>query len=82
VHNQPGDDPATVMSRIEFQMAQQDIEAMVVELAKLPAPATALAQRWRTKVLARQDALEAAQRSASAALAQLGESPVRGPSPR
>jgi hypothetical protein len=82
VHNRPGDDPATVMSRIEFQMTQQDIEAMAVELAKLPAPASELARRWRTKVLARQDALEAAQRIATASLAQLGEPPLRGPSPR
>jgi hypothetical protein len=82
VQNRPGDDPATVMSRIEFQVTQQDIEAMVVELAKLPAPASELARRWRTKVLARQDALEAAQRIATALLAQLGEPPLRGSSPR
>ncbi len=82
VHNQPGDDPATVMSRIEFKMAQQDIEAMAVELDKLPAPAREIAQPFRTKVLARQNALEAAQRTATAALAQLGEPAVRGPSRR
>jgi hypothetical protein len=82
VQNQPGDDPATVMSRIEFQMAQQDIEAMVVEVDQLPAPARELAQPWRTKVMARQDALEAAQRIAIASLAQLGEPAGRGPSPQ
>jgi hypothetical protein len=82
VQDQPGDDPIAVMSRIEFEMAQQDIEAMVGEVAKLPAPAAELARRWRTKVLARQHALDAAQRIASASLAQLGESPARGPSPR
>jgi hypothetical protein len=82
VQNQPGDDPATVMSRIEFKMAQQDIEAMAVELDKLPAPAREIAQPFRTKVLARQDALEAAQRIATASLAQLGEPAVRGPSPQ
>jgi hypothetical protein len=82
VQNQPGDDPATVMSRIEFQMAQQDVGAMVVELDKLPAPAKELARPWRTKVLARQDALDAAQRIATALLAQLGEPPGRGPSLR
>jgi hypothetical protein len=82
VQNQPGDDPATVMSRIEFEMAQQDIEAMVVELAKLPAPAREIAQPFVTKVLTRQDALAAAQRIATASLAQLGEPAVRGPSPQ
>jgi hypothetical protein len=80
VQNQPGDDPSTVMGRIEFQMAQQDVGAMVVELDKLPAPARELARPWRTKVLARQDALEAAQRIATASLAALGE--PRGLSPR
>jgi hypothetical protein len=82
VQNQPGDDPATVMSRIELKMAQQDVGAMVVELDKLPAPARELARPWRTKVLARQDALVAAQEIATASLAQLGEPRVHGPSLR
>jgi hypothetical protein len=82
VQNQPGDDPATIMGRIEFEMAQQDMEAMVVELAKLPAPARELARPWGTKVLARQNALAAAQRIATASLAQLGEPHVRGLPPR
>jgi hypothetical protein len=82
VQNQPGDDPATVIGRIEFEMAQQDVEAMVVELDKLPAPAREVTRPWRTKVLARHDALDAAQRIATASLAQLGEPHVRGPSPR
>jgi hypothetical protein len=81
VHSQPGDDPATVIGRIEFEMAQQDFEAIVVELDKLPAPAREIARPFRTKVLARQDALAAAQRVATASLAQLGE-PVRGLAPQ
>jgi hypothetical protein len=81
VREEPGDDPATVMSRIEFKMPQQDIEAMVAELDKLPAPARELAQGWRTKALARQEALESARLIAAAALAKLGEPALRGPSP-
>ena len=81
VQDQPGDDPATVMNRIEFKMAQQDFEAMMAELDKLPAPARELAQPWRTKVLARQEAIEAARRIATASLAKLGEPAERGPSP-
>jgi hypothetical protein len=81
VQNQPGDDPATVIGRIAFEMAQQDLEAIVVELDKLPAPAREIARPLRTKVLARQDALAAAQRVATASLAQLGE-PVHGLSPQ
>jgi hypothetical protein len=82
VQNQSGDDPATVISRIEFKMAQQEIATVVVELDKLPAPATEIARPWRTKVLARQTALEAVQRIATASLAQLGEPAVRGPIPQ
>lgn len=82
VQDQPGDDPATVMSRIEFKMAHQDIQAVVSELDKLPAPARELAQPWRTKALAGQDALEAARRIATASLAKLGDTGERGPSPQ
>jgi len=82
VRDEPGDDPAAVMSRIEFKMPQQDIEAMVAELDKLPAPARDLAQGWRTRALARQDALESARLIATASLAKLGEPAIPGPSPR
>ncbi len=82
VRDEPGDDPATVMSRLEFKMPQQDVEAMVAELDKLPAPARDLAQGWRTKALARQEALESARLIATASLAKLGEPAVRGPSPQ
>jgi hypothetical protein len=82
VRDEPGDDPATVMSRIEFKMPQQDIEATVAELDKLPAPARELAQGWRMQALARQEALESARLIATAALAKLGEPAARGPSPQ
>jgi hypothetical protein len=82
VRDEPGDDPATVLSRIEFKMPQQDIDAMVAELDKLPAPAKELVQPWRAKALARQDALNSARHIATAALAKLGEPAVRGPSPQ
>ncbi len=82
VRDEPGDDPATVMSRIEFKMPQQDIEAMVAELDKLPTPARELAQGWRTQALARQEALESARLIATASLAKLAEPAVRGPSPQ
>jgi hypothetical protein len=82
VRDEPGDDPATVMSRIEFKIAQQDIESMAAELDKLPAPARDLAQGWRTNALAWQDALKAARLTATASLARLGEPATRGPSPQ
>jgi len=82
VRDEPGDDPATVMSRIEFKMRQQDIDATVAELDKLPPPVTEFAQPWRTKALARQQALESARIIATTSLAKLGEPAVRGRSPR
>ncbi len=80
VGDEPGDDPATVIGRIEFKMAQQDIGGVVAELDKLPAPARELAQPWRTKALARQGAIESARLIATASSAKLGEPPIRGPS--
>jgi hypothetical protein len=82
VGDEPGDDPATVIGRIEFKMAQQDIAGVVAELDRLPAPARELAQSWRTKVLARQGAIESARLIATASLAKLGEPAARGPSPQ
>jgi hypothetical protein len=82
VRDEPGDDPAAVMSRVEFKMPQQDIEAVVAELDKLPAPARDLAQGWRAQALARQQALESARLIAIASLAKLAEPAVRGPSPQ
>jgi hypothetical protein len=82
VRDEPGDDPATVMSRIEFKMVHQDINAVVAEVDKLPAPARELAQPWRTKALARHDAAESARLIATSSVAKLGEPAVRGPSPQ
>ena len=82
VRDEPGDDPATLMSRIEFKMRQQDIDATVAELDKLPPPVTEFAQPWRTKALARQQALESARIIATTLLAKLGEPAVRGRSPQ
>ena len=58
-----GDDPATVIGRIDRDMARRDLAGVLAELDKLPAPAQAIAEPWRKKALARQ--------AASAASAQL-----------
>jgi hypothetical protein len=78
----PGDDPATVIGRIDLKMVRQDIAGVVAELDKLPAPAKELAKPWRTKALARQAAVEAARRIASASFAKLGEPATPEPSLR
>jgi hypothetical protein len=80
VKDEPGDDPATVLSRIEFKMVQLDIDGIIAELDKLPAKAKDAAQPWRTRALARRAAVEAARQLATASLARLGE-PAAGGSP-
>jgi hypothetical protein len=78
----PGDDPANVIGRIELKMVRQDVAGVAAELDKLPVPAKELAQPWRNKALARQAAVEAARRIATAAIAKLGEPAAPEPSSR
>ena len=80
VRDEPGDDPATVIGRIEFKIGHRDIAGVLAELDKLPGPAKELAQPWRSKALARQGAIESARLIATASLAKLGEPAKRGPS--
>jgi hypothetical protein len=82
VKDEPGDDPAAILSRIEFRMARVDIDATVTELDKLPPQAKELAQPWRTKALVRRDAVEAARLMATASLVKLGEPATSGSSPQ
>jgi len=79
---QPGDDAATVIGRVEAKMRQQDLAGAVAELDKLAGPAKELAQPWRAKALARQDAVENARLIAFASMARLGEPVVRESSPQ
>jgi hypothetical protein len=80
VKDEPGDDPAAVLSRIEFKMIQQDVDTIVSELDKLPAQGKELAQAWQKKALARRDAMEASRLLATGALAKLGEPATSGSS--
>jgi hypothetical protein len=77
----PGDDPSTVIGRIEMKMVRQDVVGAVAELDKLPAPAKELAQPWRQKALARQAAIDSARRIAAASFTKLAE-PAAQSSPR
>jgi hypothetical protein len=74
VGDQAGDDPATVIGRIERDMARRDLAAVLAELDKLPAPAQAIAETWRKKALARQTAGEASTKLVAASFAKLGAS--------
>lgn len=80
VKDESGDDPPAILSRIEFRMAHEDVDAVVTELDKLPPQAKELAQPWRTRALARRDALQATRLMAIAALAKLGEPAASGSS--
>lgn len=82
VKDEPGDDPPAILSRIEFRMAHEDIDAIVTELDKLPSQAKELAQPWRTRALARRNAVEAARLMATASLMKLGEPAASGSSPQ
>ena len=77
----PGDDPSTVIGRIEMKMVRQDVVGAVAELDKLPAPAKELGQPWRQKALARQAAIDSARRIAAASFTKLAE-PAAQSSPR
>jgi hypothetical protein len=74
VGDQAGDDPATVIGRIERDMARRDLAAVLTELDKLPAPAQAIAEPWRKKALARQTAGAASAKLVAASFAKLGAS--------
>ena len=74
VGDQTGDDPATVIGRIERDMARRDLPAVLAELDKLPAPAQAVAEAWRKKALARQTASAASAKLVAASFAKLGAS--------
>lgn len=70
--DRPGDDAATVIGRIERDMARRDLPAVLAELAKLPAPAQAIAEPWRKKALAREAATKASEQLVTVSFAKLG----------
>ena len=74
VGDHAGDDPATVIGRIERDMARRDLTAVLAELDKLPAPVQAIAEPWRKKALARQTAGEASAKLIAVSFAKLGAS--------
>jgi hypothetical protein len=69
----PGDDPTTIIARIEAKAARSDIAGALAELAKLPAPVRAPAEDWIKRAEARSVAVDASRRFAGNALAALGK---------
>jgi hypothetical protein len=70
--DRPGDDAATVIGRIDRNMARRDLPGVLAELDKLPAPAQAIAESWRKKAQARQAASAASAQLVAASFARLG----------
>lgn len=71
----PGDDPGTVLARIEAEAAHRDVAGALADLAKLPPAARAPAEAWIKSATGRSAALDAARRLAAGALATLAASP-------
>lgn len=73
VNEQPGDDPAAVVSRAQARAARADFAGAVSELKALPSDMRAPAEDWIRKVEARESAVKASTRLVSDALAGLGK---------
>lgn len=67
-----GDDPASVIARLDADAARADIAAALADLARLPQSAKTLAEPWLAKANARDAAIAASRRIAADALAGLG----------
>jgi hypothetical protein len=69
----PGDDPASVVTRINVDAAHGDIAAALADIAKLPDAAKPLAAAWVEKAQARDAAIAASRKLAADALAALSK---------
>jgi hypothetical protein len=69
----PGDDPASVVTRIGVDAAHADIAAALADIAKLPDAAKPLAAAWVEKAQARNAAIAASKKLAADALAALSK---------
>jgi hypothetical protein len=72
VGDRPGDDAATVIGRIDRDMARRDLAGVLGEIERLPAPAQAIAEPWRKKAMARQAAIAASAQLVTASFTKLG----------
>jgi hypothetical protein len=72
VGDQSGDDAATVIGRIDRDMARRDLAAVLTELDKLPPQAQAVADAWRKKAMARQAATAASAQLVAVSFSKLG----------
>lgn len=68
-----GDDPSSVIARINADAARADVSAALADIAKLPDAEKALATTWVQKASARNAAITASQQIAANTLAALGK---------
>jgi len=69
----PGDDPASVVTRISVDAARTDIAAALADIGKLPVAAASLAAAWVEKAQARNAAIATSRKLAADALAALSK---------
>jgi hypothetical protein len=69
----PGDDPASVVTRISVDAAHADIAAALADIAKLPDAAKPVAAAWIEKAQARDAAIAASRKLAADGLAALSK---------
>jgi hypothetical protein len=69
----PGDDPASVVTRISVDAARTDITAALADIGKLPVAAASLAAAWVEKAQARNAAIATSRKLAADALAALSK---------
>jgi len=69
----PGDDAASVVTRVNVDAAHADIAAALADIAKLPDAAKPLAAAWVEKAQARNAAIAASKKLAADALAALSK---------
>jgi hypothetical protein len=69
-----GDDPSSVIARINIDAVHGDIAGALADLGRLPEATRAVAEPWIKKAEAREAALGASRRLAAAALGTLGRS--------
>ncbi len=73
VGDAPGDDPVSVIARIELKAAHDDVAGALAEFAKLPEGVRAPAAAWIKKATQRIAALNATQQLTADALAGLAK---------
>jgi hypothetical protein len=70
----PGNDPSSIITRLDIAAAHADIAAALADIGHLPQPLQNLAAPWVQRAKARDAAIAAAHRIAADALASLGKS--------